>query len=115
MTVLESLNNTTNKATDTAEKYLKTSQQFIKLKVFQQLTISLSLIIKLAIIGGLAALALIFIAVSGAIAIGEALNNLPIGYLIVGVIFLLLSCVVYFIRTLIDKKIIKAMSNKFFD
>ena len=36
MTVFESLNKTTDKATDTAERYVKTSKEYFKLKVFQK-------------------------------------------------------------------------------
>ncbi|MFT4781446.1 MAG: hypothetical protein ACI9SD_001130, partial [Pseudohongiellaceae bacterium] len=36
MTVFESLNKATDRATDTAEKYVKTSKEYFKLKVFQQ-------------------------------------------------------------------------------
>ncbi|MCK8482056.1 hypothetical protein [Psychroserpens algicola] len=115
MTVFESLNNTTDKATDTAEKYVKTSQQYFKLKVFQQLTISLSLMIKLSIIGGLITLALIFMAVAGAIEIGKALDSLALGYAIVGLVFIAFAVVVYYTRKIIDQKIIKVLSNKFFD
>ncbi|MDG5492930.1 hypothetical protein [Psychroserpens sp. SPM9] len=115
MTVFESLNNTTDKATDTAEKYVKTSQQYFKLKVFQQLTISLSLIIKLSIIGGLITLALIFMAVAGAIEIGKALDSLPLGYAIVGLVFIVFAVLVYYSRKAIDQKIIKVLSDKFFD
>ena len=59
MTVFESLNNTTDKATDTAERYVKTSKDYLKLKIFQQLTISISLVSKFAVIGSLSGLALI--------------------------------------------------------
>ncbi|WP_431135932.1 hypothetical protein [Psychroserpens mesophilus] len=115
MTVFESLNRTTDKATEKAEKYIKTSQEYFRLKVFQQITLSLSLILKLVIIGGLAMLSIVFIAVSAAIAIGEALGNMPVGYLIVGGIFLTIAVIAYFIRHLIDKKIITSISDKFFD
>ena len=115
MTVFESLNNTTDKATDNAEEYIKASQQYVKLKVFQQLTISLSLVVKLTIIGGMTILALIFMAVAGAIEIGKVLDNLALGYVIVGCSFIFLAAVAYYMRHMIDKKIIKVISAKFFD
>nr|WP_321223169.1 hypothetical protein [uncultured Psychroserpens sp.] len=115
MTVFESLNETTNKATETAEKYAQTSKEYFKLKVFQQLALSLSLVTKACIIGGLIVLALIFISVSAAIAIGHELENLAMGYLIVGVIYLILSIIVYLIRGKIDIKVITSVSDKFFD
>jgi len=115
MTVFESLNETTNKATDAAEKYANTSKEYFKLKVFQQLSLTLSLATKVLIIGGLMGLAFIFIAVAGAIAIGEELDSLPLGYLIVGIIFLILSIIIYSLRNRINTKVITAVSDKFFD
>ena len=115
MTIFESLNKTTDKATEKAEKYIKTTQEYVMLKVFQQITLSLSLVVKLAIIGGLVMLSTVFIAVSSAIAIGEALGNMALGYLIIGVVFLLIAVIVYYIRHLIDGKIITSVSDKFFD
>ncbi|MEM5564367.1 hypothetical protein WNY78_04600 [Psychroserpens sp. AS72] len=115
MTVFESLNETTDKATDTAERYLKTSKDYFVLKVFQQLTLTLSFLTKFAVIGVLITLAFIFMAVAGAMAIGEKLDNLPLGYLIVGFIFLILSLIVYFFRNRINSKIISSVGDKFFD
>ncbi|TXE19954.1 hypothetical protein ES692_01460 [Psychroserpens burtonensis] len=115
MTVFESLNETTDRATDTAEKYVKTSKEYFKLKVFQQLTLTLSLVTKFAVVGGLIAFSVIFTAVAGAIAIGEYLGNMSLGYLIIGAIFLLLSFIVYLLRSHINSKIISSMANKFFD
>ena len=52
MSVFESLNNTTDKATDIGERYIKASHQYLRLKIFQQLTSSVSLMAKVLIIGG---------------------------------------------------------------
>ncbi len=115
MTIFESLNTTTDKAIDSAEKYVNKSQAYLRLKIFQQITVSLSLVVKLAIIGGLIMLAVIFTAVSAALAIGDALQNTSAGYLIVGTCFLVLALIVYYFRKHIERKIITAMSVKYFD
>ena len=115
MTVFESLHNTTDKAADNAEKYLKTSQEYFKLKVFQQLAITTSMFAKFAIIGGLLGLGLIFLSVAGAIAIGEALGNVAIGYVIVSLVFFLLAVIAYKLKKKFDLQIIKLLSDKFFD
>jgi len=115
MTIFESLNETTDKAANSAEKYVNTTQAYLRLKVFQQITLSLSLIVKLALIGSLIMLGIIFTAVSGALAIGNAIGNIPVGYLIVGLCFLLLALVIYYFRKHIERKIISLMSEKYFD
>ena len=115
MSVFESLNNTSDKATDLGEKYLKTSREYITLKAFQQLTFSFSLIVKLLAIGGLVFLGLIFLAISGAIAIGNALESLTLGCLIIAFVFVTLAILVYVFRKHIDRKIIQKISIKFFN
>ena len=115
MAVFESLNNTTDKAVDNGEKYIKSSKDYLKLKVFQQLAMTLSLATKFAIIGGLVGLALIFMATAGAMAIGDAINNIPLGFTIIGAVLLVFAVIGYLLKKHIDKKIIVTLSSKFFD
>ncbi len=51
MNVFESLNETSNKAVDIGEKYVEASHQYLKLKIFQQLTGAMSLFGKMLLIG----------------------------------------------------------------
>ena len=115
MAVFESLNKTTDKAVDNGEKYIKTSKDYLKLKVFQQLAMTLSLATKFAIFGGFIGLAVIFMATAGALAIGDAVNNLPLGFIIVGALLLVFCVIGYSLKNYIDKKIIVTLSSKFFD
>ncbi|WP_452219648.1 hypothetical protein [Lacinutrix salivirga] len=115
MSIFESLNNTTDKATDLGDKYVKTSHDYLKLKAFQQLSLSISMIVKLFAIGSLVFLGLIFLAISSAIAIGNALESFTLGCLIVALIFIICAVIVYFLRKHIDKKIIRKISIKFFN
>lgn len=115
MNVFESINNTSDKASAIGEKYIKSSQDYIKLKAFEQLTISISLIVKLFAIGSLVFIGLIFLAITGAMAIGNALNSITLGCLIVAVIFIVLAILVFLLRKHIDKKIIRKISIKFFN
>ena len=115
MSVFESLNNTADSATDIGEKYIKTSHRYFKLKVFQQLTVTVSFLGKALIIGALILAGLIFTAFAAAIAIGRALDNLSLGYLIIGLIFCLLAFIAYYLRAHINRKVISSMSQKFFD
>ncbi|MDO6598143.1 hypothetical protein Q4512_14565 [Oceanihabitans sp. 2_MG-2023] len=115
MSVFESINNTSEKATDLGEKYIKTSHDYIKLKTFQQLTFSISLVVKLFAVGSLVFLGLVFLAISGAIAIGNALGSFTLGCFIVALIFIALAVLIYVFRKYIDQKIIKKVSIKFFN
>ncbi|WP_142786331.1 phage holin family protein [Changchengzhania lutea] len=115
MSILESLNDNTAKASDVGEKFIKTSHQYYKLKIFQQLTISLSLMTKVFVIGGFFIIGLMFLSIASAIAIGNALNNLPLGYVIVGVVFLIIAFVIHYKRDFIDRRVIQEISKKFFN
>lgn len=114
MNVFESLGETTDKATDIGEAYFKASRQYLELKIFQQFSLSVSLIAKLIAISIFAFLGLIFCAVAASMAIGDALENLLLGYLIVGVLFLLIGVIIFMGRTSINKIILQKLGSKFF-
>ncbi len=115
MSVFESINNNSAKAIELGEAYLKSSHDYYKLKIFEQMTISLSLIMKMILIGGLVFVGFLFLVISGTIALGYLLDNMALGCLIVGSVFALLGFVAYQLRYLINRKVIQAMSPKFFN
>lgn len=115
MNLFESINETSDKIADTGGTYIKKSEEYFKLKVFQQLTISISVLAKLLIFGVLLFSALIFLAFAAALAIGKWLGSLALGYLIIGSVFIIIAILVYLKRSFINQKIIQSLSHKFFD
>lgn len=115
MNLFESINESTTKAAKSGENYLKHSEAYFKLKIFQQLSMSFSILVKLAIIGGVVFLGLVFIAVAGAIALGDWIGNMPLGLILVGFTLILVAVIIYNFRSKIDSKIIRKMSKSFFD
>ncbi|MBV7267852.1 hypothetical protein [Winogradskyella luteola] len=115
MSVFDDLNTTTDKASGIGERYIKTSHQYIKLKIFQQLTLSFSILSKVLVIGGFAFFGIIFLAVALAIKLGNVFNSIMLGYLAVGIIFMGIALIIYILRSKINKLIIKTFSSKFFD
>ncbi len=113
--LFESINNTSDKATEIGEKYIKDTHEYYRLKIFQQLTISISMVAKALIIGGILFIGLFLLAFAAAYAIGDWLNNVSLGYLIVAGLFLLIAIIVYYNRSYINKKVITKMSPKFFN
>lgn len=113
--IFESINNTTENATELGEKYIDDTKEYFRLKVFQQLTISISMIAKALVIGGLLFIGLIFLSVAAALAIGKLVNSIALGYVIVAAIFLICGVIIYVKRDLISKRIIIKMSPKFFN
>jgi ABC-type antimicrobial peptide transport system permease subunit len=115
MNILETIKETSGKMADAGETYVKKTEEYYKLKVFQQITVSISFVTKGLIIGGVLFLALFFLAFSLAFAIGKWLDSLALGYLIIAALFLIITVILYYNRRVINKKIIQALSSKFFD
>jgi hypothetical protein len=115
MNLLESLASSSEDGIDAGKKFVKTSYNYNKLKAFKLLTYSLSSITKLFLLGTLFSVGIIFSAVAGAIAIGEYLNDLTLGYLSIGALFFTLGILIFLMRKIIDRQIIKKMSMQFFD
>lgn len=114
MNIFESINDTSNKASDIGERYIDTSFEYLKLKVFQQLTFTISMMGKALVIGAVLFIGLIFLAISAAIAIGDALGQIALGYLIIGGFFLIMSFGIYKMRRRFDAKIIAKFQTIFF-
>ena len=114
MNIFESINDTSNKASDVGERYIDTSFEYLKLKVFQQLTFTISMMGKALVIGAVLFIGLIFLAISAAIAIGDALGQIALGYLIIGGFFLIMSFAIYKMRRRFDAKIIAKFQTIFF-
>lgn len=114
MSVFDSLNHTTDKATNIGERYFKTSHQYLKLKIFQQLTLSMSLLAKVFLIGGAFFVGVVFCSVALAIVLGNAFNSVGLGYLSVGAIYMVIAIILYVKRTMINKVIIKKIGLNFF-
>ncbi|WOD44910.1 hypothetical protein [Hwangdonia lutea] len=115
MSLSESIGKTNAKATEIGEKYLKTSFDYYKLKIFQQLSISISMVFKAIIIGGLLLMGLCFLGIALAFAIGKAMDSYMLGFVIVGAVFIFLSVIALLTRKHINNMTVKALSEKFFD
>ncbi|MCX7547231.1 hypothetical protein OS188_04615 [Xanthomarina sp. F1114] len=114
MNLFNSIGETTDKAADIGETYFKSSHQYLKLKIFQQLTLSVSMVTKLVVISAFLFLGIIFCAVAAALAIGDALENPLLGFLIVGVFFMLIAILIYVGRGAINRIVIQKIGDKFF-
>lgn len=114
MSIIDDLNNSADKGSSAGKELINKSYAYSKLKVFQMTTLSISMLTKLFILGGFFFLGFIFIALSGAIALGEYLQNIALGYLIIGLLMLFFVLLLYLFRKYFDKKIIIKMSKTFF-
>ena len=115
MSLFQNLNKSSDSATELGKKYTKTSIEYVKLKSFYLSAKSLSLAAKVLLIGGVCVLTIIFLAVSGAIALGTYLNNLALGFFLIACILFIIMLIIFIFRKSIDKKIIKNLSKKFLE
>lgn len=113
--IFKSINNTSDKAVDIGEKYIQDTKDYYKLKIFEQLSVTVSLVAKVLIIGGLLFIGLIFLAFAGAIGLGQLLENMALGYVIVAAVFMIIGLIVYMTRASINGKIIAKLLPKFFN
>lgn len=115
MSILNSINENSNKAIDRSERYINASVKYYKLKLFYLLTTSFSLFIKIIFIGSVSLLGLVFLAFSGANLISEWLNNIVLGYLIMAFILFGISLIIYLSRKQKEKIIIKKIAINYFE
>ena len=114
MSFYDSINKSSDSATDIGKKYVKDSISYAKLKTFLITTSSISTVTKLVLIGGLLTIGILFMSVALAIELGDYFESITLGLLSVGGIYVLLGLITFLVRKTIDKKIIKSLSVKFF-
>jgi len=114
MSLYDSINKSSDSATDIGKKYIKDTISYARLKTFLLTTSSISTVTKLVLIGGLMSLGILFMSVALAIELGDYFESISIGLLLVGGIYILLGLLMFLVRKNIDKKIIKGLSVKFF-
>jgi hypothetical protein len=112
----EELNENTEKFRQDAESFLKNTLAYHKLKVFKLTMLSITLISKILLVGLGLSVFLLFCSLAAAFAIGEALNSISLGFLILGGIYLFFTLIIYFFRKkLVESIILKKFSKIFFN
>lgn len=112
--MFEQLTETSSEAIQTTQEYIQSSQKYLKLKTFEQLSLSFSTLIRIMAIGSFVMIAFSFIAIASALAMSDYLGSPVYGFLVVAGIFLLLALVVYWMRNKITDAVISSLSNQFF-
>lgn len=115
MGIFESLNQTSDKAIDVGEHYYKKTQEYYKLKVFQQLTSTMAMFCKIILIGSILFLSLTLLSVGGTLALGNLIGNMVFACLIIAGVLLFIGMIFFRYRAKIDSLIIQKISKQFFD
>ena len=102
-------------AEDTAKSYIDSSRAFYKLKGFKVLMKGVMVFVKIASVGVMILLALLFLSISAAFWIGSELESTYQGFLIVGGVYLLLGLIIYLLRHSLRKPLLQKFSEFYFD
>lgn len=115
MSILNSLEATSKKAISSGEDYVEATQDYIELKVFQQISLSFSFIIKIFLIGGLCFFGLTLLVIAGVIALGKYIGSFELALLYSSLVIFSISFFVFLLRKqLIESPTIKKISTSFF-
>ncbi len=98
-----------------SEKVLQSNIHYYKLWLFKVLTRTMTDFTKILVLGSIAFLVFLFVAIASAFAIGMYLDNNALGFLIVGgILFVILLFVLIFKKGLVEKPLLSKMSKIYF-
>ncbi len=98
-----------------SEKLLRSSVEYYKLVLFKAVAQSLSGAVTFLLLAGIGFVAILFIAIAAAFALGSYLENNALGFLIVGGVFFVNMCLVFLLRKkIIDAPLLSKFSEKYF-
>ena len=112
------LDNLYEKAAETGQdlnEWGEASAEYYRLKAFKFSTQGLVFLIKGMLLGILAFLCLIFASVAGAFALGTALGSDALGFVTVGLAYLLVLALAYRYRNALNRPILRKFSEYFFE
>jgi hypothetical protein len=96
------------------QEYLKSSEDYIKLKSFKVLMLCITYVSKVLIIGSLISISLLIISFAVAFRLAQILENTFYGFLIVGLFYVLVVILVYLFRDKLNGPLLRKFSNYYF-
>lgn len=111
----EELKESTQKIQEETKAYVESTVQYYKLWGFQFIMKSTRTIVKLILIGFFLMIAFLFGSIAAALAIGNALDSMALGFLIVAGAYFILVLLILFLRLrFIERPILRTFSKLFF-
>jgi cytochrome c biogenesis protein CcdA len=112
----EELKENTEDIQKQAKEYIENSVAYYKLWGFKVAMKSTTMIFKFTLIALSLSMVLLFCSVAGAFAIGKALDSYPLGFLIVGGIYLVFTGLLFLIKDkVVEGPILEKFSEIFFN
>jgi len=100
---------------DHFNSYVEESVEYAKLKSFKLSMVVVTYFAKLFIIGIIGLLALLLLSLAASLALGTVMDNTVYGFVVIGLIYIVLGIVCYVFRDKIHKPILRMFSKNFFD
>lgn len=102
-----------NKST---QEFLEKNYEYYRLSLFKKLTKGTTSMITFMIMGAVLFGALLLLTFAIALFLGEWLDNLALGFLLLGLFYVLVAIIVYYgFRKTIERKVLVTASKDFFD
>jgi hypothetical protein len=112
----EELKESTQKIQEETKAYVESTVQYYKLWGFQFIMKSTRTIVKLILIGFFLLIAFLFGSIAAAMAIGDAMDNMALGFLIVaGGYFVLVILIMLLRLKFVERYILRTFSKLFFN
>ncbi|WP_010521800.1 hypothetical protein [Aquimarina agarivorans] len=115
MSILNSINTASKQAISSSEDYIEATQDYLELKVFQQISLSFSFLIKILLIGGLCFVGATFLMIAGILKLATYIGDTSLALMYSSLIVFGISLILYLLRKkLIDSAIVKKLGKTFF-
>ena len=112
----EELKENTEEIQEQIHNYIKTNVSYYKLWGFKVAMKSTTMILKFSLIFMCLSMVLLFFSIAGAMAIGKSLDSYPLGFLIVGGIYLAITSLLFLIKDkIVEGPILEKFSEIFFN
>jgi len=95
--------------------YLENSEEYFKLKIFKVLMRAVTVFTHIMLIGAIALLALFLLSLAASYAIGNAMDNIYQGFIVVGLFYVIVALLCYFFRDKLDRPLLRRFSNYYFE
>lgn len=97
------------------KSYAESSGEYYKLKSFKFLMQGITTGMKGLLVGVISMIVLLFLSIAAALAIGEEMDSMAAGFLIVALIYVLIGLILYALRHKMDKPLLRKFSEFYFD
>jgi ABC-type multidrug transport system fused ATPase/permease subunit len=95
--------------------YLENTGEYYKLQVFKVVMRSITSFAKLMLVGSIALLALFMLSFAAAYGLGLWLENTFLGFMFVGLFYVIIGIFCYLFRQKLDSPLLKRFSEYYFD